>query len=175
MKNAGLLFVCFLFKLIEMPAAAADLSEYVVGLHEKFPEVHTLTTEELAGLMSANPPLLLDVRGEKEFAVSHLAGAVLAEADGGAQLSRLGVAKDALVVVYCSVGYRSTKMAQSLCKAGFTNVRNLDGSIFAWANEGRPLVDAIGSATGVHPYNVLWGRYLDIEKWQWTPEKNNNP
>lgn len=37
---------------------------------------------------------------------------------------------------------------------------NLEGSIFAWANEGRPLVDDKGLATKVHPYDAKWGELL---------------
>ena len=43
-------------------------------------------------------------------------------------------------MTYCAVGYRSAEMATQLRAAGFTNVRNLEGSIFQWANEHRPLV-----------------------------------
>ena len=55
-------------------------------------------------------------------------------------MRRDGIAKDAPIVTYCSVGYRSGKMAERLQAAGYTNVRNLEGSIFKWANEHRPLV-----------------------------------
>ena len=48
-------------------------------------------------------------------------------------------ARDTPIVVYCSVGYRSARVARWLGRQGFTNVRNLDGSLFAWANEGRPM------------------------------------
>ena len=44
---------------------------------------------------------------------------------------------------------------------GFTRVYNLEGSIFKWANEHRPLVDRSGPASVVHPYNRIWGRLLD--------------
>ncbi len=37
-------------------------------------------------------------------------------------------------------------------------VVNLDGSIFEWANEGRPLDG--DEAGGVHPYNRVWGQAL---------------
>jgi hypothetical protein len=40
--------------------------------------------------------------------------------------------------------------------AGLTNVFNLEGSIFQWVNDGRPLVDSNGPATKVHPYGHRW-------------------
>ena len=43
-------------------------------------------------------------------------------------------------------------------------VSNLEGSIFRWSGEGRPLVDPKGKSTRlVHPYNPYWGRLLDPE------------
>jgi hypothetical protein len=69
--------------------------------------------------------------------------------------------KETPIVTYCAVGYRSGEMAERLRAAGFTNVRNLEGSIFAWANEHRPLVQENERATRVHPYNGFWGRLLN--------------
>ena len=168
-KHTGRLMMAALSWLAGSFALAGDLDDYAADLRKKFPDVRTISTEELAGIGISSPPLLLDAREENEFAVSHLPGAVRVEKDSAVQLSRLGVTKDRPIVVYCSVGYRSAVLARALQKEGFTNVRNLEGSIFAWANEGRPLVDADGPAPGVHPFNILWGRYLEKSKWRWKP------
>ena len=157
--------------LLRADTAAEALAAYAISLRTQFPKVATITTKELSALDPA--PILLDVREEKEFAVSHLAGAIRAENDTIAQLQNLGVNTDTLIVVYCSVGYRSSVLAEKLQKAGFTNVRNLEGSLFAWANEDRPLVNASGATEGVHPFNILWGRYLDKTKWRWKPANNS--
>lgn len=149
---------------------AGDLDDYAADLRKKFPDVRTISTAELAGLDVSARPLLLDAREENEFAVSHLPGARRAENDAVAQLRQLGATNETPIVVYCSVGYRSALMARKLQKVGFANVRNLEGSIFAWANEGRPLVNANGTTIGAHPFNILWGRYLDKSKWHWKPE-----
>lgn len=149
---------------------ADSLSELSATIQADFPEVQSISVEELDTLRKGpHRPMLLDVREEKEFAVSHLAGAVRAEDDAVAQLRRLGFRAERPIVVYCSVGYRSAKLASTLQKAGFTNVRNLKGSLFAWANAGRPLVNAGGPVDGVHPYNPSWGRFLDKSKWRWSP------
>jgi len=68
------------------------------------------------------------------------------------------------MVVYCSVGWRSSALAQRLLKHGVTNVANLEGSAFAWANEGRPLEAAGKPATKVHPYNSTFGKLLRPER-----------
>src|SRR6185295_10757461 len=65
------------------------------------------------------------------------------------------------MVIYCSVGYRSSALAEKLQKAGFTNVYNLEGSIFNWANEGRPVYRGTNTVAEVHPYSAKWGKLLD--------------
>ncbi|MFQ3670992.1 MAG: rhodanese-like domain-containing protein [Verrucomicrobiia bacterium] len=147
--------------------ASDRLARYVLTLKRQFTDVAQITPAELEALRPR--PVLLDARSEKEFAVSHLPSAIRVQGDVLHQLAALGLEADAPIVVYCSVGYRSSVLAQKLQAAGFKNVRNLEGSIFAWANEGRPLVNAHGSTAGVHPFNLLWGRYLDRDKWRWKP------
>ena len=72
-----------------------------------------------------------------------------------------GAALDTPVVAYCSVGYRSAGLADGLGQRGYTRVYNLEGSLFQWANEGRPLVDADGPVNVVHPYGEPWSDLLD--------------
>ena len=68
-----------------------------------------------------------------------------------------------LVVCYCSVGYRSSLVAQRLYRhykeqeKTCPPLHNLEGGLFQWANEGRPL--AISNT--VHPYSSAWGKLLD--------------
>ena len=69
------------------------------------------------------------------------------------------------VVVYCSVGYRSSQLAQELRRQGFENVFNLEGSLFQWANEGRPLYRGKERAYRAHPYDEEWGQLLDKRFW----------
>ena len=44
---------------------------------------------------------------------------------------------------------------------GCTKVYNLEGSIFKWANEGRPLVQGQTTAHKVHPHDTRWGNLLE--------------
>jgi len=72
-----------------------------------------------------------------------------------------GIDKDAPIVIYCSVGYRSEKIGEKLQKAGYKNVINLWGGIFDWANLKLPLVNEDEEkVTSVHPYDENWGRWL---------------
>lgn len=107
-------------------------------------------------------PQLWDARSEAEFAVSHLPGALWVPSLEAAR--RTAGDEPGAVVVYCSVGWRSAALAERLMRAGYPNVRNLEGGIFAWARRGYPLATAgeggEGPARTVHPYGVFWGRFL---------------
>ncbi len=129
-------------------------------IRSDFPDVRRVTTSELAtSLGDKDKPTLLDVRTKAEFEVSHLAGAIRVEP--GSDAAAVSIPKDKAVVTYCSVGYRSAAFAKKLNEAGYRNVTNLEGSIFRWANENRPLVRDGQPTDKVHPYNSVWGMLLD--------------
>ncbi len=140
-------------------------------IQKEFPDVPHLAPAVLDEWLSSDrpPPLLLDVRGAEEYAVSHLPNAVWADPDASAdQVAPLLDDPEQPIVAYCSVGYRSSRLAERLRAAGY-EVSNLDGSIFAWANEGRRLVRTEGSeeipTDRVHPYDHEWGKLLDQKHW----------
>ena len=139
-------------------------SAVLATIRSQHPGVSQLSTDSLAAWLARPPeerPLLLDVRAPAEYRVSHLQDAYRADPGGPlpAQLDTLQ--HDRPIVTYCSVGYRSSALAERLQEAGFTNVSNLEGSIFAWANEGRPVYRNGQRVRQVHPYNQVWGRLLD--------------
>ena len=153
-------------------AGKRELGRWKERIRREFPKVARRTVEQLAAqLRSAKDetplPLLLDARAPKEYAVSHLPGARSAE-DLEAALAELrGAPKDREVVVYCSIGYRSAHLARELERRGYRNVQNLEGSIFEWANTGKPLVRGEQRVQGVHPYDETWGELLVRERWDW--------
>ena len=64
---------------------------------------------------------------------------------------------------YCSVGYRSSIVADKLrqhfqTQGNNVTVYNLEGGLFQWAIEGRELEGKKKSC--VHPYNNFWGKLL---------------
>jgi rhodanese-related sulfurtransferase len=135
-------------------------------VRKRFPEVNQLPTRELAAWLADTnrpQPVIFDVRQPEEFAISHLAGARNVTPAARADSLQALVPANRPVVVYCSVGYRSSELARRLMQAGITNVFNLEGSIFQWANEGRPVVATNGPAVKVHPYNDRWGALLKPE------------
>jgi rhodanese-related sulfurtransferase len=134
----------------------------------RFPDVPQLATGELAAWLADTNrprPLLLDVREAREFRVSHLHGARQVAPDADAEAAgRVIAGHTGPIVLYCSVGWRSSALALRLRQAGRTNVVNLEGSIFAWANEDRPIVADGTPASRVHPYNRAFGRLLRPER-----------
>lgn len=130
-------------------------------IRSEFPHVARITTAELAAWFADSKrqaPVILDVRTRAEFEVSHLQNAIHVEP--AAPASAISHPKERPIVTYCSVGYRSGAFAEKLRAAGYTKVVNLEGSIFRWANEGRPVVRGHQPTDKVHPYNWTWGLLL---------------
>lgn len=132
-------------------------------VRSKYPRVQQMQPAELAAWLRDEQkpkPVLLDVRTQVEYEVSHLPGArhVAPDARPAEVKATLDPARP--VVVYCSVGLRSSALADKLMKAGVGEVFNLEGSIFAWANEGRPLERQGRPTAMVHPYNTTYGKML---------------
>ena len=117
----------------------------------------SLSPEEVRQLQD---PLLLDAREPAEYAVSHLPGARNLGYDDPDYGTLENVDRDRPVVVYCTIGYRSERMAEELRSRGFDKVYNLYGSIYAWALAGNPVVNAAGPTDRIHTYNEKWGSYF---------------
>ena len=167
MRALVALLLLSLFTPLVAAGQALSWSLVQKQIRTAFPDVPQLSTEALAAWLAddARPaPLLLDVRAEEEYAVSHLPGAhhFAPETTDFAALDDLP--HDTPLVLYCSVGYRSSKMAERLRAAGFTAVMNLEGSIFQWANEGRPVYRGDSVVQNVHPYDARWGLLLEAER-----------
>ena len=131
-----------------------------------FPNVPTITTTALAEWLNEetrNDPLLLDVRAKTEFDVSHLCNAIHAP-DADAVIRQLELhsnqGRQPHAVLYCSVGYRSAKLVKHLTDQGINDVFNLEGSIFQWFNEDRPVFLDATVVAEVHPYSRFWKRLL---------------
>ncbi|OUL21044.1 rhodanese-like domain-containing protein [Nostoc sp. 106C] len=130
----------------------------------KFLTVEQITTADFAKwlLDFAKPqPFVVDARSQAEYEVSHLKAAVRIDPMALDLSATSNISKDTPIVVYCSIGYRSAKVAQQLQRQGFTSIFNLSGGIFQWANEGRPIFKDDNHPTQlVHPYDANWGKLL---------------
>lgn len=140
---------------------------------KQFPQLNHIEPEKVQSWLDKNQEIiLLDVREDAEFQVSHLQGAKNvspnAEAKGVLESALAGRPDNVKVVLYCSVGVRSANMAKRLADAGVKEIYNMNGSIFQWANEGRPIFhgekDKEKKVDKVHPYNRKWGKLLKPER-----------
>ncbi len=137
-----------------------------------YPQVPVITVEQLHRRMNGTTTralLLVDTRSSEEFEVSHLPGAVHAETADAVRKLLAGLAQPLPVVLYCSVGVRSARVADKLLAAGVQDVSNLQGSIFEWANRGLPLRRGDQTVQIVHPFNSRWGSLLDRQRWSHEP------
>ncbi len=161
-RNRAPLVLPVLLLLAACAAEELNWESLQAEIDRTYPDARTMTIDGLRQRRQADRGLLLiDVRAEEEYAVSRIPGAIhLTDADAIATRAAAHVGP---VVLYCSVGYRSGELAAELAERGHTEVYNLKGSIFAWANRGFELEDADGPAETVHPYDDHWGRLLDEE------------
>ncbi len=122
----------------------------------------TVPLVSVAALKKMPDVVLLDTRSKAEYAVSHLPNARWVGYDDFGLERVRGIPKQANVVLYCSVGYRSERIGEKLAAAGYQHVHDLYGSLFAWVNAGNPVVDRQGKPTRrVHAYSRLWGVWLN--------------
>lgn len=145
--------------------AGRPIAFYIVHRQtaRRFPNVRWIDAATLVSWRSdaGRPqPVILDARTETEYSVSHMADA--ARIDPYRPLIRplKAMALDTPIVVYSSVGYRGARVAVWLRRQGFTNVQNLDGGIFRWANDDRPLFRQGAETPEAHPYQARWGLML---------------
>ncbi len=118
---------------------------------KKFPEVEDITPTEAMALMRSAKVVFVDVRDSKEQKVSMLPGA-LTEKEFKKNLEKY---RDYVIIGYCTISYRSGKLAQKLRKKGITML-NLKGGLLAWVHEGGKIFDASGETRKVHVYSKKW-------------------
>ena len=140
-----------------------------------------------------NPIVIVDCRRRDEFEVSHIPDAkclhfqtedrilldfLLEETQ---KYLNIDTATDEInVVCYCSLGYRSSMLAQRIEKLTKSDsalnrksikVWNLEGSIFKWANENRHMIDTNKKPTKfAHPFSYTFCMFLQKDYWKWTPD-----
>ena len=162
--------ICFI--CVPLIGKAGDFRAVKEKLEFQYPDVRMIGVTDLHTMLaSEQSPLLLDVRAEKEYRVSQIIGAqnVPNEDMAFAFLADANVPRDTLIVVYCSLGYRSADMARRLRDAGYDNVRNLKGSLFEWVDLDYPVYRGDKRVHEVHPYNFWWGRHLRADYRAYAP------
>ena len=96
--------------------------------------------------------LFVDVRPPEERMVSMVLGAVAEEQF----LSNLEPYKDHIIIGYCTISYRSGKLAQELMNKQGITMYNLRGGLLAWVHDGGKIVDPKGETKRIHVYGRKW-------------------
>jgi hydroxyacylglutathione hydrolase len=104
----------------------------------------TIKTERLSApfaaelLASAQPPLVIDVRSQREREQKNIAGSMSIPLNHLAEKTD-SLPRDRDLLVYCAGGYRSSIGASLLQRAGFEKVSEIAGGIAGWEAAKLPL------------------------------------
>ena len=129
----------------------AEIERLYEGYRTSFPSVEEISPSRAMELMQRGKALFVDVRDSEEQGISMLPGAVTDEAF----VKELDKFKDRTVILYCTVGYRSGKLARRLAGRGMT-LRNLRGGIRAWVHDGGRIYDHKGETRRIHVFGRKW-------------------
>ena len=100
---AGMLLGCGEGPLLTDIEKLSRVEEMVLALEKRFPDVETITVDEVGRLLEKDSVVLVDVREAKEQKVSMIPGAISVEEfeDDEDRYEEL------TVVAYCTIGHRS--------------------------------------------------------------------
>ena len=130
---------------------ASEVQAMAIDYESKLPPVPQISASDLLE-RPIDGLLLVDCRSQEERAVSTLPGAIAHQR----LEERPEDYRESEIVVYCTIGYRSSKLVGELRAKGFT-ASNLRGGVLAWAHAGGEFIDAGGSTTAeVHVYDAPW-------------------
>jgi rhodanese-related sulfurtransferase len=172
MRLFGVRLLCLFLLIMGLTGPALALVDPLPvidsQLRSDFPEIESIKAADLQILLEHGPrPVILDIREADEYAVSHLKGALRVDPDAelGDVLRTTGPDLNGrTIIVYCSVGVRSTELAarlrEELTARGTARIANLRQGIFGWHNARRPLVRNGQLTPYVHPYDGLWGQLV---------------
>lgn len=132
---------------------------------EKLEELYKHTVDliqpaDLAKKIGNKSLYILDTRSDAEYNTSHIKSARFVSYNTFKLSMVKDIPKDAQIVLYCSVGWRSERIGEKLKKAGYSNVSNLYGGIFEWVNQGNKVYNAEGETKLVHAYSKEWAKWI---------------
>ena len=83
--------------------------------------------------------LLVDVREFFEYKKSRIRGAVNIPSSGNLEFAADTLDKNLVLFLYCTTGFRSSRVCEKFSEQGFRKVYNLEGGIAAWRKDGNPV------------------------------------
>ena len=146
------------------PEAASDAETrylaVVSGINARTGAPQITVEEAQQRLQTGQPTVFLDIRERGEHEVSAIKDAIWIP-PSGVDDATVEADKDALLVTYCTAGYRSGLAAVKLSEKLGRPVLNLNGGLIAWFNSGGVVMDAQGDPTAtIHTYSDDWAQYV---------------
>lgn len=153
-------FLFVIAVLLTLPAFG-QTKEYKTMLENYYSDFPTISIKDAYHKIGQENVYFLDTRAANEFEVSHIKNAIRVGYDNFSLTSVKDIPKNAEIIVYCSIGARSQDIGEKLKKAGYSNVVNLYGGLFHWANRSYPMVDHKNTrTTRIHGYSKDWGKWI---------------
>jgi rhodanese-related sulfurtransferase len=149
---------CFCIDAASASAASlsnAEKRQQVAAMYadyrEDFPGIGEIDAEKALKLLEDLDVVFVDVRKPEEQAVSMIPGAVTSEVF----LADTERFRGQRIIAYCTISYRSGKLAAKLNRKGIPMV-NLKGGLLGWVHAGGPLVRGNLPVTVLHVYGRKW-------------------
>lgn len=140
---------------IAQPLSDAQKSQRVTAMYadyrEDFPGIEEIEAADAMALLGDPDVVFVDVREPEEQAVSTIPGAVT----GRVFLADPERYRGQRIIGYCTISYRSGKLAARLDRKGITLV-NLKGGLLAWVHAGGPLARGSRPVQEMHVYGRKW-------------------
>ena len=147
-------------------------------LRRQFPGVQNISVADLKKKIdNEDDILIIDTRTEEEYNLSFIPNAKLLsykseKTDIAEFLRQNDVEKREAVVCYCSLGYRSSVLAEKIQDIRpdlQVEIYNLEGSIFKWVNSDLGVSNPSGDTVHcAHPFSLAWGILgLKYSRWRW--------
>lgn len=157
--------------LLASPAFALDeLDDIHESIKQKY-NVEHIDNQALSAQSSDSNFILFDVRERQEYDVSHIENAIQVDPEISVEeffVRHTDKLDNKVVVFYCSVGERSSKLLEKLqdklTGTGATSAYNLEGGAFKWHNDQIELVKDGLHTRDIHPYNAYWGQLIEAEE-----------
>ena len=128
-----------------------EVAAMYADYREDFPGIEEIDPERALKLLEDLDVVFVDVRKPEEQAVSMIPGAVTSEVF----LADTERFRGQRIIAYCTISYRSGKLAAKLNRKGITMV-NLKGGLLGWVHAGGPLVRGNLPVTVLHVYGRKW-------------------
>jgi rhodanese-related sulfurtransferase len=161
-RSASLILLTMQLVFTSMAVAGGDPGimdgikrQKVMSMYEdsrrEFPEVPDMAAGDAIRLLGRPNITFVDVREPKEQQVSMIPGAV-SQRDFLARIDRF---RTQTIIVYCTIGYRSGKLALKLRQKGL-DVINLKAGLLGWVYAGGAVAQNGRLVKRIHVYGRKW-------------------